>query len=348
MTVTITQAASTGEAAYTTTQTAGTLGSVALGIGTLSPSEGTLEWVDGNDTTMVSGAEYTWKFTPTDTNYAELTGTAVPYILRSSRSGDDVPSTSSSGSSSSTGSSGGSSGSSSNTGRSGGSSGSSSSAGSSGGASGSIDSSSTSTTTTDSTETIDIKQSTDAESLNTLGVDVEDFTDLDTSAYYYDAVDWAVAGDLTTGTSEKTFSPEQPCTRAQVITFLWRLAGKPEATNKRNAFSDVHTSDYSYNAVAWAVENNITTGATEHTFAGNDTVSRAQLVTLLWRAAGSPVMENTENPFTDLAEDAYYYQAVLWAVENGITTGMTETTFAPENACTRGQTVTFLYRDSMS
>jgi hypothetical protein len=144
--------------------------------------------------------------------------------------------------------------------------------------------------------------------------------------------------------SDGTFAPDSSCTRAQVVTFLWRLAGSPTVTGD-TSFTDVDSSNYAYDAIRWAVENGITTGISDDLFGGDQTISRAQLVTLLWRAAGSPTPSGT-NPFTDISEDAYYYNAVLWAVENGITTGTTATTFAPSADCTRGQTVTFLYRDA--
>ena len=170
------------------------------------------------------------------------------------------------------------------------------------------------------------------------------FTDVPADAYYADAVAWAVENGITTGTSKTTFSPNADCTRAQTVTFLWRAAGCPAPTTTENPFSDVKTGDYFYDAVLWAMECGITTGTSETTFSPNAVVSRAQTVTFLWRQAGAPVAE-VENPFTDVAADAYYADATTWAVECGITTGMTKTTFGPDNNCTRAQIVTFLWRD---
>jgi hypothetical protein len=179
-----------------------------------------------------------------------------------------------------------------------------------------------------------------------MGVDVDSFTDVSKHDYYYDATSWAVDNGITTGQTSTTFAPDAPCTREQVITFLYRVAGSPEISGTGTAFSDVSADSYAYDAILWAIENGITTGITPDTFGGSQTVSREQLVTLLFRAAGSPEPTITENPFTDVSEDSYSYQAILWAVENGITTGMSETTFAPTDDCTRGQTVTFIYRDA--
>ena len=172
------------------------------------------------------------------------------------------------------------------------------------------------------------------------------FTDVPADAYYADAVAWAVENNITngTGTSKTTFSPNADCTRAQTVTFLWRAAGCPAPTTTENPFSDVKTGDYFYDAVLWAMECGITTGTSETTFSPKAVVSRAQTVTFLWRQAGAPVAE-VENPFTDVAADAYYADATTWAVECGITTGMTKTTFGPNNNCTRAQIVTFLWRD---
>ena len=169
------------------------------------------------------------------------------------------------------------------------------------------------------------------------------FTDVSADAYYADAVAWAVEQGITTGKTATSFQPSQPCTRAQVATFLWRANGKP-AVNAQNPFTDVPSGKYYTDAVLWAVANQITTGKTETTFQPDSGCTSAQVVTFLWRAAGEPAPQNTHNPFTDVSGDAYYYQAVLWAVEQGITTGKTATTFLPGDTCTRAQIVTFLYR----
>ncbi len=169
------------------------------------------------------------------------------------------------------------------------------------------------------------------------------FTDVSNSAYYYDAVLWAVEKGVTGGTTATTFSPNNPCTRAQIVTFLWRAAGSPKPASSANPFTDVKAGAYYYDAVLWAVEKGITGGTTATTFSPNSACTRGQTVTFLWRSAGSPKSTGT-NPFTDVSNSAYYYDAVLWAVEKGVTSGVTATTFGPGATVTRGQTVTFLYR----
>ena len=170
------------------------------------------------------------------------------------------------------------------------------------------------------------------------------FTDVKEKAYYYEPVLWAVANGITTGTSKTAFSPDMACTRGQVVTFLWRAAGSPEPSQTANPFTDVPKGQYYYKAVLWAVEEGITTGISKTAFGPENPCTRAQVVTFLWRAAGKPAPEKSNNPFTDVPKGQYYYTAVLWAVEEGITTGMTKTTFVPDNTCTRGQIVTFIYR----
>lgn len=170
------------------------------------------------------------------------------------------------------------------------------------------------------------------------------FRDVKASDYFYDPVLWAVSYDITSGVGNGRFAPGDPCTRAQVVTFLWRAAGEPEPVSRKNPFTDVKSSDYYYKAVLWAVENGITTGMSANTFAPNSPCTRGQVVTFLWRAAGEPQPYHVSNPFTDVKSSAFYHKAVLWAVNYGITTGMTDTTFAPNSTCTRGQVVTFLYR----
>ena len=172
------------------------------------------------------------------------------------------------------------------------------------------------------------------------------FRDVPSDAYYFEAVRWAVANNVTNGTSATTFSPEEGCTRAQAVTFLWRIAGKPAPTESKNPFTDVKEGTYYYNAVLWAVEKGITNGTSATTFSPDEVCTRAQAVTFLWRAAGKPAPTESKNPFTDVKESEYYYNAVLWAVEKGITNGTSKTTFAPDDTCTRAQTVTFLFRAS--
>lgn len=170
------------------------------------------------------------------------------------------------------------------------------------------------------------------------------FRDVNQSDYYYDAVQWAVEKGITEGTSATTFSPDASCTRAQMVTFLWRAAGSPAPKSTVNPFTDVSASDYYYNAVLWAVENGITTGVSADRFAPGATVSRGQTVTFLYRANGSPAANGAS--FGDVAADEYYANAVAWAVQNGITTGTGNGKFTPNAPCTRGQIVTFLYRSS--
>ena len=168
------------------------------------------------------------------------------------------------------------------------------------------------------------------------------FVDVPASAYYYDAVNWAVSSGITNGTTETTFSPNNACTRAQMVTFLWRSAGAPQPESSLNPFTDVADTAYYYDAVLWAVEQGITNGTTATTFSPNATVTRGQTVTFLWRYSGSP--EAGGSSFTDVAADAYYATAVAWAAGEGITSGTTATTFNPHDPCTRAQIVTFLYR----
>lgn len=163
-----------------------------------------------------------------------------------------------------------------------------------------------------------------------------------THKHYYNAVKWAVDKGITSGTSRYTFSPDVACTRAQVVTFLWRAAGSPAPMLNKNPFTDVHTSDYYYDAVLWAVQNGITNGTSAKTFSPDATVTRAQVVTFLWRANGQPAAGNSG--FVDVSSNAYYAKAVDWAFANGITTGMDYGAFDPDTACTRAQIVTFLYR----
>ena len=168
------------------------------------------------------------------------------------------------------------------------------------------------------------------------------FHDVTRFDYFYDAVKWAVDHDITSGTGRFTFSPNAACTRAQTVTFLWRAAGSPQPLSAVNPFTDVHYGDYFYQAVLWAVENGITMGTSATTFSPDATVTRAQVVTFLWRANGQPAAWNSG--FTDVSTDAYYAKAVAWAVENGITTGTGFGVFSADAACTRAQIVTFLYR----
>ena len=169
------------------------------------------------------------------------------------------------------------------------------------------------------------------------------FVDVAEGSYYEEAVDWAVKNGITTGTGNNYFTPDGICTRAQAVTFLWRVAGSPTPKTEAMPFEDVLNGSYYYEAVLWAVENGITVGTSATTFSPELTCSRAHIVTFLWRAANSPSAK-TANPFTDVAADTYYIDAVLWAVKHKITVGTTLSTFSPDEGCTRAQIVTFLYR----
>jgi hypothetical protein len=171
------------------------------------------------------------------------------------------------------------------------------------------------------------------------------FTDVATSAYYYDPVVWALKNGITEGKTATTFDPTGTCTRGQIVTFLYRLAGSPSVEGVENPFTDVKSTDYYYDAVLWAVQNKITDGRTATTFAPKEYCKRSEIVTFLYRYEGEPAVTGTGS-FTDVASGTYYYDAVLWAVQNKITEGTTATTFAPNAYCKRGEAVTFLYRDA--
>ncbi|MBR5309194.1 MAG: S-layer homology domain-containing protein [Clostridia bacterium] len=170
------------------------------------------------------------------------------------------------------------------------------------------------------------------------------FTDVPKDQYYYDAVMWAVDEGITGGTSTTTFSPDAPCTRGQVVTFLHRMIGSPEPAAIGMPFTDVNEDAYYYKSVKWALGSNITGGTSATTFSPDTACTRGQVVTFLWRTAGQPEAKSDKCDFTDVGSDSYYYKAVLWAVEQGITGGTSADTFSPDSPCTRGQVVTFLYR----
>ena len=169
------------------------------------------------------------------------------------------------------------------------------------------------------------------------------FHDVSRLDYFYDAVKWAAENGIASGTGRYTFSPNAVCTRAQTVTFLWRAAGSPLPRYRVCPFTDVNPRDYYYDAVLWAVEQGITTGLNATTFGPDVTVTRGQVATFLYRAA-SAAKPNTFSPFTDVKTTAYNYDAILWAYDNRITTGTSDTTFSPDAYCTRAQIVTFLYR----
>ena len=342
--VTIDKADPTGAPSYTAIKESGhTLADAALNVGTITPS-GTITWDDGDATIVESNTAYGWTFTPDDTdNYNLLTGTITPY--KRSSSGSSGSSTYSITVKTAD--------------------------------NGSVSVSPTRasrgdivtvtvkpdegyvlnalTITDRDGDEIDYKSKGDgkytftmpASSVTVKAVFAEEklaFTDVSADAYYADAVRWAVAEGITSGTTATTFAPNSGCTRGQVVTFLWRAAGEPEPSTAVNPFTDVSADAYNYKAILWAYENGITGGTTATTFAPNATCTRAQIVTFLYRADGAQAVDSG-NAFTDVPADAYYADAVNWAVAEGITGGTTATTFAPDATCTRAQVVTFLYRD---
>ncbi len=169
------------------------------------------------------------------------------------------------------------------------------------------------------------------------------FTDVAEDAYYADAVVWAVNGKITSGATATTFAPNAGCTRGQMVTFLWRANGSPEPKSTTTSFTDVKSGAYYEKAVAWAVENNVTTGTSSTAFSPDASVTRAQAVTFQWRAAGAPAAEGT-NAFADVSASAFYAPAVQWAVNAGVTTGTSDTAFSPNSNCLRAQIVSFLFR----
>ncbi|MGN0314570.1 MAG: S-layer homology domain-containing protein [Fusicatenibacter sp.] len=201
------------------------------------------------------------------------------------------------------------------------------------------------TTTFVATVTLDGEEYTDTRTVEKIFEgDENPFVDVSEDDYYYDAVMWAVRNNITVGKDETHFEPKANCTRAQVVTFLWRTMGEPEPETTSNPFVDVNEDDYYYEAVLWAAENGITVGIDETHFSPQSKVTRAQFVAFLHRNEGEPKPETTENPFVDVEEGAYYYDAVLWAYENGITAGKDATHFEPKSNCTRAEVVSFLYR----
>ena len=173
---------------------------------------------------------------------------------------------------------------------------------------------------------------------------VEPFQDVSTGEFYAEAVAWAVENNITKGTEPTKFSPEMLCTRAQIVTFLWRAKGCPVSASRDHAFTDLNSEEFYYDAVLWAVEEGITKGTSETEFSPEKGCSRGEAVTFLYRAAGQPKPEQQVNPFSDVETGIYYTDAVLWAAEHGITRGTSATTFEPQKECTRGEIVTFLFR----
>ena len=175
-----------------------------------------------------------------------------------------------------------------------------------------------------------------------------EFSDMPAKNHWaHDAIDWALNQGITNGTGSSSFSPWAPCTRAQVVTFLWRAAGSPAPAETHCEFTDLKQNAYYYQAVLWAVEKGITKGTGDKRFSPDTVCSRSQVVTFLWRAAGCPEAESQDQPFGDVPAEAYYRQAVAWALEREITKGSSASSFSPNAACSRAQVVTFLYRDAI-
>ena len=341
----------TGEPKYTAITTSGkTLKDAALTTkgSTLNPSDGKLEWVDDkgellpDDTTVKANTTYKWRFTPDDDNYTTLTGEVELYHKSSSGGGwydsyYTIKATAGTGGSISP----------------------------SGSVSVREGRDQTFTITPDKSYAV-ANVKIDGKSIGTVksytfenvrrthtievifmkangnpqtGV----FVDVATGSYYEDAVDWAVGNGITQGTDDTHFSPDGICTRAQAVAFLWRAAGSPKPETRTMPFTDVPAGSYYYDAVLWAVENDITKGTSDTTFSPNMTCTRAQIVAFLWRSEKSPAA-GTANPFADVKSAAYYADAVLWAAKKDITKGTTNTTFSPDADCTRAQIVTFLWR----
>ena len=352
--ITINRATPTGEPTYTKITTSGkTLADAGLTTAgsTLNPNAGTLEWVDdaGNvlpgTTTVAANTTYKWRFTPTDTNYETLTGSIELYHKSSSSGGGGSYTPSYTVSVDKT-------------------------------ENGTITVSPKSASKGD-TVTITVKpdKGYELEMLKALDKDgdalkltekngkytftmpaskvtvkgkfVEEapeqiFADVPVDAYCYEAVKWAASEGITGGIGNNLFAPGLPCTRGQIVTFLWRAAGSP-APKSMSSFADVAEDAYYAKAVAWAVENGITGGTGDGKFSPDATCTRAQAVTFLYRASGSPAVSGSA-AFSDVAADAYYASAVKWAEKNGITGGIGGGLFGSGNNCTRGQIVTFLYR----
>ena len=348
--ITITRATPTGAPKYTAITTSGkTLADAGLTVtgSTLNPNAGTLVWVDnaGNvlpgTTAVAANTTYKWLFTPTDANYTTLTGSIELYHKSSSSGGwyytyYTIKATA--------------------------------------GTNGSISPSGwtsvrdgwdqTFTITPDkgyavANVKIDgksigaVKSYTFENVSRTHTIEVifmkangnpqtGVFVDVATGSYYEDAVDWAVENGITNGVSSNMFAPDDPCTRAQIVTFLWRAAGSP-APKSMSSFTDVPADAFYAKAVAWAVENGITSGTGESKFSPNATCTRAQAVTFLYRASGSPAVTGKAE-FSDVSTTAFYADAVAWAAKKGITTGIGGGLFGSDNDCTRSQIVTFLWR----
>ncbi len=177
------------------------------------------------------------------------------------------------------------------------------------------------------------------------GNDTNPFTDVPVNSEYYNAVSWIYNKGITTGVSTTSFDLYGYCTRAQAVTFLWRAANCPKRYNAQNLFNDIDPNAFYYEAVLWASEQGICNGYGDGSFHPNDVITRAQFVTLLWRAKNQPEPSNTMNPFTDVYLGQYYYKAVLWGNGESVIKGCGDGRFLPNNSCTRGQIALFMYRD---
>ena len=351
-TLTVSKATPTGAPTCTKITTSGkTLADAPLAIGTIAPAGGTLAWDMAATTVVAANTAYGWTYTPADTaNYKALTGSLTPYAVSSGGGGGGSSYTPS--------------------------------------YTVSVDKTVNGTITVSpksaskgDTVTITVKPDKGYE-LDTLkvldkngdkvkltekngkytftmpagkvtvkGSFVEEapeqiFTDVPVDAYFYEAVKWAAEKGITGGVGNGLFAPNQPCTRAQIVTFLWRAAGSPEP-KAMSGFSDVPADSYYAKAVAWAVENGITGGTGDGKFSPDATCTRAQAVTFLYRASGAPAVSGNA-AFSDVATNAYYAAAVKWAEKNGITGGIGGGLFGSDNNCTRAQIVTFLYRNYQS
>ena len=351
-TLTVSKATPTGAPTCTKITTSGkTLADAPLAIGTIAPAGGTLAWDMAATTVVAANTAYGWTYTPADTaNYKALTGSLTPYAVSSGGGGGGSSYTPS--------------------------------------YTVSVDKTVNGTITVSpksaskgDTVTITVKPDKGYE-LDTLkvldkngdkvkltekngkytftmpagkvtvkGSFVEEapeqiFTDVPVDAYFYEAVKWAAEKGITGGVGNKLFGSNDPCTRAQIVTFLWRAAGSP-GPKTMSGFSDVPADSYYAKVVAWAVENGITGGTGDGKFSPNATCTRAQAVTFLYRASGAPAVSGNA-AFSDVATNAYYAAAVKWAEKNGITGGIGGGLFGSDNNCTRAQIVTFLYRNYQS
>ena len=351
-TLTVSKATPTGAPTCTKITTSGkTLADAPLAIGTIAPAGGTLAWDMAANTVVAANTAYGWTYTPADTaNYKALTGSLTPYAMSSGGGGGGGSYTPS--------------------------------------YTVSVDKTVNGTITVSpksaskgDTVTITVKPDKGYE-LDTLkvldkngdkvkltekngkytftmpagkvtvkGSFVEEapeqiFTDVPVDAYFYEAGKWAAEKGITGGVGNGLFAPNQPCTRAQIVTFLWRAAGSP-GPKTMSGFSDVPADSYYAKAVAWAVENGITGGTGDGKFSPDATCTRAQAVTFLYRASGAPAVSGNA-AFRDVATNAYYAAAVKWAEKNGITGGIGGGLFGSDNNCTRAQIVTFLYRNYQS